>query len=184
MSWPGLALLTSEGCHPWWHKDRWQCLLAHRTCLNRAIMEPGIWPEALSVTPWIAAAADADHKWPQRVLFPSSHYCTKTPLPASSAHREWHQSLVLSSNRPWLSPLGFAVCPQLTHHRAAAWLPREETPARCFQQQEHPRADELLSSEAPCSVSVFPTHAIARTKAGSSCEQPESFQKESFIPAK
>lgn len=131
------------------------------------------WNQASGLKLWVwHPEFQQEQIWSQHVLLPSSHHCTKSPLPDSSAHRQWHQGLVL--------PLGFVVCPQLTHHRAAAWLLREETPAR----QEHPRAAELLSSEAPCPVSVFPTHAVARAKAGSSCEQPESFLRESFIPAK
>lgn len=78
------------------------------------------------------------------------------------------------------------MCTARTLHKAAApaWVRREETWAGRFQQQEHPRADELLSSEASCPVSVFPTHAVARAKAGGSCEQSESFHRVSFIPGK
>lgn len=152
--------------------------------------------EALSVMPWIKERAEG---WLQvKTAYVSSHL--HIPKRWNSPPNKPNQCLVPDAILKY--PLAGAfdicsvpsrsesssslVCTARAYHKAAApaRVRREETWARRFQRQEHPRAAELLSSEAFCPVSVFPTHAVVRAKAGSSCEQSESFLRESFIPAK
>lgn len=170
-------------------------------CLNWTIME-----KASGLKLWVSChelkkQQNADYKSKRHVSLPTSTCrCAEIPLTTSSAHnkrtrclvpaailkhppaRAFETCSVPSRSEGWSS----SVCAARAYHKAAApaWVRREETWARHFQWQEHPRAAELLSSEASCPVSVFPTHAVARGKAGSLCEQSESFHRESFIPAK
>lgn len=169
--------------------------------LNWTIME-----KASGLKLWVSChelkkQQNADYKSKQHVSLPTSTYrCTETPLTASPAHNKRNQCLVPDAILKYSLACAFEICSMPSksegssslvsaaraYHKAAApaWVQREETWARHFQQQEHPRAAELLSREVSCPVSVFPTHAVARAKAGSLCEQSESFHRESFIPAK
>lgn len=190
LSWSCQAPLTSEACC-----SRWQSLFAHKIIhLNWRIME-----EASGLRLWVSCHAlkkqwNADYKSKQHVSHPTSTYRHEQWHKLSSQQKKpmpcpCHQPKISSGSCLWDVQHALQVRkfkPFGADHKAAAptWVWREETWARRFQQQEHPRAAELLSSEASSPVSVFPTRAEARAKAGSSCEQSESFHRESFTPAK
>lgn len=204
MSWSCLAPLTSEACHSRWQWSRWRVSLLVKLFLTDVselnYNGKGIWSEALSVMPWIKETAEY---WLQvKTACLSSHFhirCTETPFTTSLAHNKRNQCLAPTTILKY--PLAhafeicsvpsrsegssFSVCAATAYHKAAApgRVRREETWARRFQWQEHPRAAELLSSEASCPVSVFPTHAVARAKAGSSCEQSK-FSQGKFYTSK
>lgn len=169
--------------------------------LNLTIMEKASGLELWVSCHELKKEQNADYKSKQHVCLPASTYrYAETPLATSSAHNKWNQCLVptailkyplarafeISSVPSRSEGSSFSSCTARAYHKAAApaRVRREETWARHFQQQEHPRAAELLSSEASCSASVIPTHAVARAKVGSLCEQSESFHRESLITSK